>query len=310
MLQSRTLVVEGSSVVPEITPVILPSEWSILGYLRNNPGPIQIMLADIVSNISIVKNDIGSVYWPVYGVNLIVDMLPGKGYQIKMDMSDTLVYQPNNMVFQKSSGNNISHLKHNTGNNMTIGIPYHLLNGLNDNYRFIVARNSEGLLAGKTEYQKNNIALTVWGDDEFTSWKDGLYPLEEVSIFLVDKDGSEYKFIVDSWLSGGSVYKINEINVAASVKISESGEDVFLYQNNPNPFDLSTEISFNIKEAIDVQILVYDFSGKMVRNTGISHFSKGINRIEFESKDLPSGIYIYKLISDQFVVAKKMTIIR
>ena len=92
---AQILEIEGVSVVPENTAVNLPLGWSILGYLRNNSAPIATMLNTISPNIEIVKNGLGQVYYPQYGVNLIGNMNPGEGYQIKMNLSDILYYPAN-----------------------------------------------------------------------------------------------------------------------------------------------------------------------------------------------------------------------
>ena len=50
------------------------------------------MMESIADNLIIVKDQDGSVYWPSYNLNSIGNMLPGKGYQIKMINPDTLIY--------------------------------------------------------------------------------------------------------------------------------------------------------------------------------------------------------------------------
>ncbi|MBT3208444.1 MAG: hypothetical protein HN704_10280 [Bacteroidetes bacterium] len=89
------LTVGGTLIVPETTQLNLSLGWNILGYIRQSPGPIVNMLSGISSNISIVKNSIGNVYWPLYGINNIGMMNPGEGYQIKLLNSDTLIYPAN-----------------------------------------------------------------------------------------------------------------------------------------------------------------------------------------------------------------------
>jgi hypothetical protein len=53
------------------------------------------MLSSIDLNIEIVKNGLGQVYYPQYGVNLIGNMNTGEGYQVKMNLADTLYYPAN-----------------------------------------------------------------------------------------------------------------------------------------------------------------------------------------------------------------------
>ncbi|MCX6258752.1 MAG: hypothetical protein NTW49_12775 [Bacteroidia bacterium] len=95
MLSAQTLTVTGIAVIPETSPVNIPSGWSILGYLRNSPALVITLMSPIVSNIIIVKNGEGHVYWPQFGVDNIVNMIPGQGYQIKVTSACTLTYPPN-----------------------------------------------------------------------------------------------------------------------------------------------------------------------------------------------------------------------
>ena len=95
LLSAQTLVVEGISVQPEATPLSLLQGWSFMGYLRQNPAPIDILLGPIESHTIIVKSGNGSTYWPQYQINTIGTMTPGMGYQIKMVSQQTLTYPAN-----------------------------------------------------------------------------------------------------------------------------------------------------------------------------------------------------------------------
>jgi hypothetical protein len=85
----------GMKAIPQNTSIHLNTGWSILGYLRTSPGTVTTMLAPISTNIIIVKNDLGQIYWPEYGLNMIGNMIPGEGYQIKVSAPVTFSYPPN-----------------------------------------------------------------------------------------------------------------------------------------------------------------------------------------------------------------------
>jgi len=92
---SDTLDIEGIQIVPEQTGIVVPEGWDIIAYLRTSPASTITMISQISSNTLVVKDYIGQVYWPVFGINTIGDMMPGQGYQIKMSAQDTLYYPPN-----------------------------------------------------------------------------------------------------------------------------------------------------------------------------------------------------------------------
>ena len=94
-LAGQILNAYGFYLFPEEEEIVLPSGWSMIGYLRNVSGDVEVGLANINQNIDIFKNDIGLVYWPQFGLNMVPSLDPGEGYQIKMLQADTLIYPAN-----------------------------------------------------------------------------------------------------------------------------------------------------------------------------------------------------------------------
>ena len=92
------LVVIGSIVQPENQIINIPYAWSILGYIRTDPAPIVDMLSSIVNDIEIVKSYLGMIYWPGMNLDMIGNMIPGEGYQIKMYNSQSFSYTANDII--------------------------------------------------------------------------------------------------------------------------------------------------------------------------------------------------------------------
>lgn len=95
MVNSDTLTISGYYLHPEDYTITLPINWSIIGYLRISPSSIISLLNPVVSSVSIVKNSNGAVYWPQYNLNMIGNLNPGEGYQIKMIQPAIYFYPPN-----------------------------------------------------------------------------------------------------------------------------------------------------------------------------------------------------------------------
>jgi hypothetical protein len=93
--------VSGIAIVPQNVVLNCPAGWCIIGYLRQGQGNVEQMLAPLVSPpgtvglLQIVKDGLGNVYWPFYGLNIIGNLQPGKGYQLKMNSSATFSYPAN-----------------------------------------------------------------------------------------------------------------------------------------------------------------------------------------------------------------------
>jgi len=97
------------------------------------------------------------------------------------------------------------------------------------------------------------------------------------------------------------------------VKIENSGEQNFkLLQNYPNPFNSSTTIEFNLPIDSFIKLKIYDILGQEI-NTFIDNMSvAGIYKVQFDAKELNSGIYFYELIminNNSFQIERKKMIV-
>lgn len=83
-----------------------------------------------------------------------------------------------------------------------------------------------------------------------------------------------------------------------------------LLQNYPNPFNPNTTISFVLKEAGHVSLKVYNTLGQKIVELTNEIMESGYHTVEFNAADLPSGIYLYKIQSGNFVQSKKMLLLK
>jgi photosystem II stability/assembly factor-like uncharacterized protein len=83
-----------------------------------------------------------------------------------------------------------------------------------------------------------------------------------------------------------------------------------LSQNYPNPFNPSTAIKFDISKSTHVQILVYDILGREVGQLLNENKKPGSYEITWDGSRFASGIYFYKIITDEFVETKKMVLMK
>jgi hypothetical protein len=84
----------------------------------------------------------------------------------------------------------------------------------------------------------------------------------------------------------------------------------FLEQNYPNPFNPSTKITYSIPEVSFVTLKVYDVLGNETATLVNEEKTPGNYEIEFIAANLPSGIYFYKLITNNFIETKKMMLLK
>ncbi|MGD8306657.1 MAG: T9SS type A sorting domain-containing protein [Ignavibacteria bacterium] len=87
-------------------------------------------------------------------------------------------------------------------------------------------------------------------------------------------------------------------------------ESIVLHQNYPNPFNPSTTISFTIPEDSNVKLSIFDLLGKQISVLVDSEFPAGTNYIPFNAGGLSSGIYFYRMETNNFVDMCKMIIMK
>ncbi|MCX6163295.1 MAG: T9SS type A sorting domain-containing protein, partial [Ignavibacteriae bacterium] len=83
-----------------------------------------------------------------------------------------------------------------------------------------------------------------------------------------------------------------------------------LFQNYPNPFNPRTNIKYQITNNSFVNLKVFDVLGKEVATLVNQNLQPGEYEVNFNSSDLTSGIYFYKLKSGDFSEIKKMLLIK
>ena len=73
-----------------------------------------------------------------------------------------------------------------------------------------------------------------------------------------------------------------------------------LEQNHPNPFNPSTEVSFEIRRSDHLTIEIFDVSGKHVRTMPLGYVGAGPHRVRWDGRDasgdnVASGVYFVRL---------------
>jgi hypothetical protein len=93
-------------------------------------------------------------------------------------------------------------------------------------------------------------------------------------------------------------------------KLSTKPSKIALDQNYPNPFNPSTKISFSVKNSGKVVLSIYNILGNKVKDIVNEPLAAGSYSVEFNAKNLPSGIYFYRLSTVDGNITRKMTLIK
>jgi hypothetical protein len=131
-----------------------------------------------------------------------------------------------------------------------------------------------------------------------------------------------YEYIDGEVESGIYYYRLKQLDTDGVFSFSVSLQvQVFapqryeLEQNYPNPFNPTTTINFSLPAPGDVCLTIYDLLGREVKTLADEQLPAGEHRVSWDARDdngapLPSGVYIYRLMSNGQTLSGKMTLMR
>ncbi|MBV6420072.1 MAG: hypothetical protein DAHOPDDO_01299 [Ignavibacteriaceae bacterium] len=125
-------------------------------------------------------------------------------------------------------------------------------------------------------------------------------------IFLLGNDSLRYS----KWNAGSTFYPFTWTDYTSIENEVQPIQTFNLFQNFPNPFNPTTKIRYEIPEMSFVTIKVYDVLGKQILSLVNEEKSAGNYEIEFNGKELASGIYYYRIAADNFSQTKKMILLK
>ena len=249
-------------VIPYNTPLNLDSGWGLLGYLHQDPSDAEFLMESIVdelnppaSNLIILKAGDGNVYWPTFSLNNIGNLNPGEGYQIKIN--NTQIFSYPDISGQRNDNFDIQEYIHfekpiQTDQNMTVGIPNYAWEVTPNIGDEIAAFDQDENIIGKTIFNGDHIALTVWGDDKTTYHKDGANEHENISFKLWDSTNNKEITLELIWEIGRDYYTKNGISVAQ--KIAQTNQE-----NNIKLISITDILGREVNSQKENQIIFFKY---------------------------------------------------
>ena len=174
--------------------------------------------------------------------------------------------------------------------------------------------NSNVTLSWITATEINNYGFDIERrNNESTDWAS----IGFVSGNVNSTETKYYSFEDYSLGVGKYVYRLKQLDYNGNYKYSQEVEvtilpadNFILNQNYPNPFNPVTRISYSIPENTFTTLKVYDILGNDIQTLVNRELPAGSYEVEFDGTRLPSGVYIYKLISGKFVKTLKMNLLK
>lgn len=175
----------------------------------------------------------------------------------------------------------------------------------NSNTPFILSSVDGGL-----SWQQQSIVGNVVGS---------IYNLSAVSFGVMDDSVQAWGVTVNQniFTSGGQIFTYRDrIGVATDVKEqTQLPIGYSLSQNYPNPFNPETTIEFQLPQASQVKVVVYNLAGQLVRTLIDAPQAAGRFKLRWDGRDergnqVASGVYMYELQAGNFRAKNKMILMR
>jgi len=127
-----------------------------------------------------------------------------------------------------------------------------------------------------------------------------------------------YSFSDNNLATGKYLYRLQQLDYngmlnyshVIAIEVSQLPDKFALYQNYPNPFNPSTIIKYDIPTSSFVNISIYNAIGEKIITLVNEQREAGQHFINFDSGNMSSGIYIYRMSAGNNIITKKMILIR
>ena len=149
-----------------------------------------------------------------------------------------------------------------------------------------------------------------------TQWGAAVRPLNDYEVAnyytianIFSKNSSSPAYGYD-WTPPAVITSVEQDNTTKQIPTSYE-----LFQNYPNPFNPTTQIEYQITSAGHVEVQVFNINGELIKTLTNAELSAGKYSVCWNGKDknnnsVASGIYIYRVMSGNSILSKKMLLLK
>ena len=154
--------------------------------------------------------------------------------------------------------------------------------------------------------------LISWDMNETGDWigdgqLDGMMRFDSFQFTYTDGRPTYGKIIIDD------LRLISDLNL--DISVNEIPKKIALGNNYPNPFNITTMIPFIVDRERPIRIIIYDIAGQKIRTLINRKYHPGNHQVFWDGKTdqnimATSGIYIYKLVANNFTKSGRMVLLK
>jgi len=137
--------------------------------------------------------------------------------------------------------------------------------------------------------------------------------------FLNDTPVQNIDSVIVDWHDGFREIRTNvapnqELEFGGIIGVQQISSEIpqrfSLSQNYPNPFNPVTNFYYALPKGSDVKLVVYNTNGQIVKEMYNGYQSAGTYKAIFDGSGYSSGVYFYKIITNDFTETKKMILVK
>lgn len=185
--------------------------------------------------------------------------------------------------------------------------------------------NTNWIIYNTSNYSLPSNFITCATEDKygnlwFGTWDKGLVKYDGSKWTLYNTSNSQLPYntvmtifideLDNKWIGtfGGGLAVFRENGVIISVENENNmlPKNYELKQNYPNPFNPETVIEFSIPKNTHVKLKIYDLLGREITTLIDEKLNAGNYKKTWHAINLASGIYFYKLQTDEYSEVKKL----
>lgn len=181
---------------------------------------------------------------------------------------------------------------------------------------------ASGNAYGDNQYDNGKYRLMYSGDVDQNGVIDGedLARVDNAVASFATNDPSDLNG--DGWVDGSDLI-IAEENSAKFITVSSpvGSEDEYtssdwkhidktIGNNYPNPFNPTTNIGFTLPSESNVNLSIYDITGRLVKTIVNQVLSAGYHQYQWNAANMASGAYFYRITAPGINFTKQMNLIK
>lgn len=311
-------VVTGTKINPIVNPIIIEPGYNWIAYYPYEEMDLSTSLSCILTDSLYVKTQAQSAFYSGgTWIGDLTSMKPGLSYLVDYPEDEAkLLFYPmnaeNDMCFNPDRGGNI-YVSNDVVTDLATG--WSVIQGTSSNMISMASFNLETSNNTVAIFDEagNCRSLGIEEDGFYYFTIVGDVENEELHYVLYDKTENR-EFVSNETIT----YKANTISGSSSepVRVTfdaptpDVNEQFQLEQNHPNPFNPTTFIAYNLPEASNVKLQIFNVKGQLVETLVEANQIAGKHTIEWDATAHGSGIYFYKLSANGKTEIKKCVMLK